>query len=218
MKTNKPKPNGPAYDLRPAPVTIDDKRAYPALIEVDGQGRVVDWNGWVRPWFRKKDAERLAKDLKGTYDRATDSFTFVMDSEGETDTYQGRNVNGRKLYPIGNCAWIWSEVEPEGSKPTDQARIESLRGPDSDRPETARRVFESDTHEVWLIDQADTLANSILELRVKAPHGKGKVAFLGSEFVEVVGWFQGFSLPCDAVHDMMPGEDCPLGCGRVGSE
>jgi hypothetical protein len=76
-----------------------------------------NWNGFACPLFTREqslylvDAWREAG-YKAAYDEATDAFVFQM-ADGEQDAFPGKDVAGKKLYPIGAFCWIWDEATSE---------------------------------------------------------------------------------------------------------
>ena len=75
------------------------------------------WNGWARPYFTFKQAQRIveahrARGAKAWYDEAQYAFGFEI-SPDEVDAFPGEVVEGQTLYPIGAGCWIWEEAVEE---------------------------------------------------------------------------------------------------------
>lgn len=74
-----------------------------------------DWNGWMRPWFTKDEVERMGTWLPEfddglVYDAEEDTFTTTYDPD-MPEVYQGADVDGMHLYPVGSGSWMWELVE-----------------------------------------------------------------------------------------------------------
>lgn len=80
-----------------------DEYAYPCY------HRNQNWNGWAMPYFTFKEAKKVAKEMKGRYDKEKDAFIFNMD--GEDDVYEPMNIKVRgcnaKVYATGAGYWCW---------------------------------------------------------------------------------------------------------------
>lgn len=74
------------------------------------------WNGWACPWFTKEVGLKIAKlnnevnniDYFMAYNERTDSFIKLNDDEPEI--FQGQDIDGMHLYPIGNACWVWDDI------------------------------------------------------------------------------------------------------------
>ena len=97
--------------MRKAKFTID---GFDAVFEGYTDGTY--WNGWAKPWFTKEVGDRIVKannSVNGlayhmSYNAKTDSF-IRLDEDFEPEVYQGVDIDGLHLYPIGNMCWIWDE-------------------------------------------------------------------------------------------------------------
>ena len=79
------------------------------------------WNGWACPYFPFDQAQRLVAEWrehgwKADYDVRRDAFIFALadssgDAEDDDEIFQAIEINGKKLYPIGNGSWIWDGAE-----------------------------------------------------------------------------------------------------------
>lgn len=69
------------------------------------------WNGWACPYFEFAEAERIMHNSDGqmTYDKDTDTFTFIID-EDNMDSWQGFDRDGKHLYGIGAYSWVWDDM------------------------------------------------------------------------------------------------------------
>ena len=95
-----------------------------SLFNIDGFDAIFEgytsgrhWNGWACPYFTKEVAESIMKvnnkiageDCPMSYDAKTDTFSRYYD-EDSNDEFQGEDINGMHLYPIGTCCWIWDDL------------------------------------------------------------------------------------------------------------
>jgi hypothetical protein len=83
--------------------------------QFEGYTRGEDWNGFACPYFTFEQAQQLADTWRESgsnayYDPVGERFNFGMQN-GETDSFSSTQVEGQKLYPIGNGRWIWSESD-----------------------------------------------------------------------------------------------------------
>jgi hypothetical protein len=70
-----------------------------------------DWNGWACPYFDLEEATRILdiynmKSGNARYNESNDEFIFIEDEE----IFPAVEIEGLKLYPIGNSIWIWEEA------------------------------------------------------------------------------------------------------------
>lgn len=113
--------------LRKGKVRMDcfEEKTFECYLE-DG-----DWNGWACPWFTEEVADEICKEinsdltshLKIDKDRGTILYPHELlyaeyDFAGRPDgaceyKVETINVDGKEmeLIPLGNCVWIWDEVE-----------------------------------------------------------------------------------------------------------
>jgi hypothetical protein len=133
-------------DVRASRFIVYDGEGEQDLGPYDGYTAGQTWNGWARPYFTREVADQLAalwnanpaNGMSGTYDPATDSYTFrdprsAMEPEtfqGETHTDGGTPLH---LYPIGNGSWVWDEVRPTVTR---TAQALALQTYDAGRPLT----------------------------------------------------------------------------------
>lgn len=95
-----------------------------SLFNIDGFDAIFEgytsgqhWNGWACPYFTKEVAEQImgvnnkiaGKDYLMSYDVDTDTFIRPYD-EDENDEFQGVDIKGMHLYPIGTMCWIWDDL------------------------------------------------------------------------------------------------------------
>jgi hypothetical protein len=71
-----------------------------------------DWNGWACPYFEFEEAAHILdiykrKGENARYNESNDEFTFIEAEE----VFPAVEIEGLKLYPIGNSVWIWEEAE-----------------------------------------------------------------------------------------------------------
>ena len=91
-------------------------------VKLDGYGCIpayadpsVAWNGFRCPYFKAEDvpainvALRQFGDERLVYDAHADAFDCVASDGERIERFIGRDVDGMRLYPIGNGCWIWSE-------------------------------------------------------------------------------------------------------------
>lgn len=83
--------------------------------EFEGYTRGENWNGFACPYFTFDQAKRIVDawpETGGTasYVSGGDEFIFQM-SDGARDSFGPVEIEGMKLYPIGNGSWIWDEQE-----------------------------------------------------------------------------------------------------------
>ncbi len=87
------------------------------------------WNGWACPHFEREEADRLlaaqrAAGFHGRYDPERDAYVFPHGFDDpdydpndpewarEPDwVFEGMELDGRHVYPIGSWAWTWERVE-----------------------------------------------------------------------------------------------------------
>ena len=107
------------------------------LFTIDGTEAIFEgytdgshWNGWACPWFTKEVADKIARivnkehlsELDGKamyYLQETDTFQYEPFGEDMREEFQGKDIDGLHLYPIGNMAWAWddlAEYQSEQSK------------------------------------------------------------------------------------------------------
>jgi hypothetical protein len=83
-----------------------------------------DWNGWATPYFEFAEAKnliRLHQAVNGPdsayYNPQSDTFGFLLNGGDEPELFGAVEIAASshkvKVYPIGTCAWIWEEVDPE---------------------------------------------------------------------------------------------------------
>jgi hypothetical protein len=70
-----------------------------------------DWNGWACPYFEFEEAVRIRdiynrKGENARYNESNDEFIFIEAEE----VFLAVEIEGLKLYPIGNSVWIWEEA------------------------------------------------------------------------------------------------------------
>lgn len=80
----------------------------------EGYTKGEAWNGFACPYFTFDQAQQLVQAWRevgsdATYNNIRDKFTFQM-SDSEQDRFGSVELEGIKLYPIGNGCWIWEEV------------------------------------------------------------------------------------------------------------
>ena len=73
------------------------------------------WNRWVCPYFEKLEARAMNVWLSEfddglVYSSTADSFTTSYD-EDCPEVFHAADINGLKLYPIGNGSWAWIMVD-----------------------------------------------------------------------------------------------------------
>lgn len=73
------------------------------------------WNGWVCPYFEKSEAMAMNAwlsefDDELVYSSTADSFTTTYDVDCP-EVFHAIDINGMKLYPIGNGSWTWIMVD-----------------------------------------------------------------------------------------------------------
>lgn len=94
--------------MKPMFFHIDGGTMFPGFTEGEY------WNGWACPFFTFEVAQSIIAEFSNTfYDEKSDSFiTREADYPVEEwERYVGVIKNGVKLYPVGNCSWIWDEEE-----------------------------------------------------------------------------------------------------------
>ena len=95
-------------NLRKAQFTIE---TFPGLVFEGYTSGESD--GWASPYFAFDEARKIAEVHENTlnlpthYDESGDKFIFEMPDE--TEEYPAILIEEKKLYPIGNCEWIWEE-------------------------------------------------------------------------------------------------------------
>lgn len=103
------------------------------LFTIDGIEAVFEgytdgshWNGWAKPWFTKEIAEEIMRinnayytfgEWQMRYDAEQDAFIREYEDE-EPDVFQGKDINGLHLYPIGNAYWVWDDLAEYQSEQT----------------------------------------------------------------------------------------------------
>lgn len=75
------------------------------------------WNGWVCPYFEKSEAMAMNAwlpvfDDRLMYSSTADSFTTSYDEECP-EIFHATDIDGQKLYPIGDSSWTWVMVDDE---------------------------------------------------------------------------------------------------------
>ena len=101
------------------------------LFTIDGIEAVFEgytdgshWNGWACPWFTKEVAEQIMRinnayyifgEWQMRYDAGKDAFIREYEDE-EPDIFQGKDIDGLHLYPIGNMSWVWDDLAEYQSK------------------------------------------------------------------------------------------------------
>jgi len=101
----------------------------------EGYTKGERWNGWECPRFTKDVAMKIMNDFYNDefpawYDENLDAFIYYnQNAVGKKDfykdnltqdeideyfcVYEGFDIEGLHLYPIGAWFWIWDEYEPE---------------------------------------------------------------------------------------------------------
>ena len=74
-----------------------------------------EWNGWACPYFDKSEVERMAVwlpefDDSLVYSEQDDAYITTYDP-GCPEIFGAIEVDGLRLYPIGNGSWTWEIVE-----------------------------------------------------------------------------------------------------------
>lgn len=99
------------------------------LFTIDGFEAVFDgytdgshWNGWACPWFTKKVADEIMRISKNKgyyvyYDQNSDTYMYYVDDDNN-DEFQGNDIDGLHLYPIGNACWVWDDLAEYQSEQT----------------------------------------------------------------------------------------------------
>lgn len=95
--------------MRKTVVGIDGLCTHEAYVEDE------HWNGWECPWFTKSEVENMTawvEKLGETieYDPVHDAYVVTVD-ECMQEVFPGKDIDGMRLYPIGNGSWTWEEVE-----------------------------------------------------------------------------------------------------------
>ena len=88
---------------------------YDGTFEGYTDGRL--WNGWDCPYFTKEVGMEICLENNKVndiayhmaYNEKTDSF-IRLDDMFEPEVFQGVDIDGMHLYPIGNASWIWWEM------------------------------------------------------------------------------------------------------------
>lgn len=96
--------------LRKAKVRISDvEHAHTAYLDDNER-----WNGWLQPYFTKEECLAMNEWLKSDFDgdileygEKYDTFTTMVYGE----VFQGVDIDGMHLYPIGNGCWTWELSE-----------------------------------------------------------------------------------------------------------
>ena len=78
----------------------------------EGYSNGEEWNGWACPYFTFEVGQKILRahnfnGMNGMFDETADRFVF--ENGNEEEFYPAITVDGKKLYPIGNCSWIWEE-------------------------------------------------------------------------------------------------------------
>lgn len=114
--------------LRASYVTIGGcGPAYPCYVE-DGN----DWNGWACPWFTEATADMICRDINADLEghlkldkdqmlhsghgwiKTYSEYDFAGQPEGPCEYAMERVMTPdgwKDLVPLGNCVWIWEEVD-----------------------------------------------------------------------------------------------------------
>lgn len=104
-----------------------------SLFTIDGIDAIFEgytdgthWNGWAKPWFTKKVADNIMRiinknncaEVNGDimyYVEKTDMIVYdksALDPDDEeiNEHFQGKDIGGKHLYPIGNMCWVWDDI------------------------------------------------------------------------------------------------------------
>lgn len=86
--------------------TIPDK-------SFEGYSKDDDWNGWACPFFSLEQGKKIVQAQnsgqdKSWFDEKNDQFVFIID--GQREYFPSIEIDGGRLYPIGNSSWIWEET------------------------------------------------------------------------------------------------------------
>lgn len=73
------------------------------------------WNGWACPYFEEEEVEQMSEWLP----EFDDSLVYVEDEDAYVSTYdparpesfEGCDIDGMHLYPIGYGSWTWVIVD-----------------------------------------------------------------------------------------------------------
>jgi hypothetical protein len=75
------------------------------------------WNGWEKPCFTRKVAERIfeGSGYHWSYDASTNEFTVVTSEEDEPEQFNGEDIqlgDGGSVtaYFVGAGAWVWDKI------------------------------------------------------------------------------------------------------------
>lgn len=71
--------------------------------------------GWLNPYFEIDEALKIAEAVRKElhqdvhYDENSDTFTFIVEEDDDypQQEYQGVDIDGMHLYPIGKDEWTW---------------------------------------------------------------------------------------------------------------
>lgn len=91
---------------------IARKTNFNADTEADYEGWTFDedWNGFEVPYFEKDVADKITKDLNGTYDASKDCYKFEDEEDFSSQTINTTDGE-KKVYCIGGYTWVWSEIK-----------------------------------------------------------------------------------------------------------
>lgn len=100
-------------------------RLFKGAVKIEGTRRIYEawydpdecgYGGWLNPYFELSEALKMAETMKKqwdkpkvSYDEKTDTFTyFSAEFSDYPEKYQGVDINGMHLYPIGGEeGWAW---------------------------------------------------------------------------------------------------------------
>jgi len=80
----------------------------------DGYTKNEDWNGWACPYFTFEESVKIVDAHRKSGQKAEynqDSNAFYFEIQDNYEVYKSTELEGIKLYPIGNSNWIWEELE-----------------------------------------------------------------------------------------------------------
>jgi hypothetical protein len=96
----------------------------------EGFTRGDNWNGWACPYFSKETGLRIARALKGVFDKDKDQFVFTdenYDPPEDKEYFEGFDIKTtegkRHVYAIGAFGWIWNEknfLDPDSEITTEK--------------------------------------------------------------------------------------------------
>ncbi len=85
--------------------------------EFEGWSDGSSWNGWEKPCFTQKVAERIlaATGYRWSYDVSADEFTIAISEDDEPESFTGEAIqlgDGGSVtaYFIGAGSWIWDKA------------------------------------------------------------------------------------------------------------